>query len=74
MRQGSAPGAGAYGLAVGKTGRISAELWVLAGPDRLLVGLERGRGEAIREHLDRHLIMEDAEVGPPLDPTTRGTA
>jgi folate-binding protein YgfZ len=62
-----APGGGAYGLAVGKTGRISAELWILAGSDRLLVGLDRGRAEAIREHLERHLIMEDAEIGPPLD-------
>jgi tRNA-modifying protein YgfZ len=62
-----APGGGAYGLAVGKTGRISAELWILAGADRLMVGLEGGRAPAIREHLDRHLIMEDAEVGPLLD-------
>jgi tRNA-modifying protein YgfZ len=61
------PGGGAYGLTVGKTGRISAELWILAGSDRLFVGLERARVEGIREHLDRHLIMEDAEVGPPLD-------
>ncbi len=64
---GLAPGAGAYGLAVGKTGRIMAELWIVATADRLLVGIARASMEAIREHFDRHLIMEDAEIGPPLD-------
>ena len=60
------PGAGAYGLAVGKTGRIMAELWFLAAPDRVLVGVARDRLEMIRAHFDRHLIMEDAELSEPL--------
>ncbi len=65
-----APGAGAYGLAVGKTGKIMAELWfVAAAPpgDRVIVVVDRGREALLREHFDRHLVMEDAEVGPSLD-------
>jgi hypothetical protein len=61
------PGAGAYGLAVGKTGKIMSELWFLAAEDRVLVGLPKDRLESIREHFDRHLIMEDAEMSEPLD-------
>lgn len=62
-----APGAGAYGLAVGKTGKIAAEIWFLALADRVLVLAARDRLEMLREHFDKHLIMEDAEMGPPLD-------
>jgi tRNA-modifying protein YgfZ len=61
------PGAGAYALAVGKTGKMSAELWILAAEGRALVVAERSRVDALREHLDKHLIMEDAEIGAPLD-------
>jgi folate-binding protein YgfZ len=64
------PGTGAYGLAVGKTGKMAAELWFVAGQagdPRVLVVADRARLEALREHLDRHLIMEDAEMSPPLD-------
>jgi hypothetical protein len=59
------PGEGAYGLAVGKTGRILAELWFLIGGDRVIVVLSRDRIEGFRAHLDKHLIMEDAEVEAP---------
>lgn len=62
-----APGAGAYGLAVGKTGKMLAEIWFVAGADRVLVVMARSRMDAIRDHFDRHLVMEDAEMGPPLD-------
>jgi folate-binding protein YgfZ len=60
-------GAGAYGLAVGKTGKITAELWFLAGSEQVMVIVARDRIEMLREHLDKHLIMEDAEIGPLLD-------
>lgn len=60
-------GAGAYGLAVGKTGKIAAELWFLAGADRVLVVVARDRAEMVREHFDKHLIMEDAEMSVLLD-------
>jgi len=62
-----APGAGAYSLAVGKTGKIMAELWVVAGSDRVLVVAERARIPLLREHFDKHLVMEDAEIGEPLE-------
>src|SRR5262249_15541517 len=62
-----APGAGAYGLAVGKTGKIMAELWFIAAADRVFVLAARSRIQTLREHFDRHLVMEDAEIGPDLD-------
>jgi len=61
------PGGGAYGLAVGKTGKIMSELWFLAAEDRVLMGLPKDRIAVVREHFDRHLIMEDAEMSEPLD-------
>ena len=62
-----APGAGAYGLAVGKTGKILAELWFVASAERVLVIAARDRLAMLLEHFDKHLIMEDAEMSPPLD-------
>jgi folate-binding protein YgfZ len=62
-----APGAGAYALAVGKTGKMLAELWILAAEGRTYLVLARDRMEPLRAHFDRHLVMEDAELGPPLD-------
>src|SRR4051812_24311288 len=56
------PGSGAYGLAVAKGGKILAELWILVAADRILVGTLRGRAAMLRDHFDKHLIMEDAEV------------
>lgn len=61
-----APGEGNYGLAVGKTGRIMAELWFLTTADRVLVGVARDRVDTLREHFEKHLIMEDAEMSEPL--------
>lgn len=55
-------GSGAYGLAVAKNGKILAELWVLVGADQLLLATRRDKAEALRDHFDKHLIMEDAEV------------
>jgi hypothetical protein len=60
-------GGGAYGLSVTKTGKILAELWVLAADDRAFVVMARDRLSAMRDHFERHLIMEEAEVGPVLD-------
>ena len=59
-------GGGAYGLAVGKTGKLLAELFFLGAPDEVFVGLPLDRMEKIRDHFDRHLVMEDAEMGEPL--------
>ncbi len=62
-----APGTGAYGLAVGKTGKILAELWFVAAADHALVVAARDRLEALLAHFEKHLIMEDAELSAPLD-------
>jgi folate-binding protein YgfZ len=56
------PGEGALGLAVAKTGKLLAELVVVASEDALFVGLARERAASIAAHLDRHLIMEDAAI------------
>jgi folate-binding protein YgfZ len=56
------PGGGAYGLSVAKSGKILAELWIIALDDRLLVGAQRDRVPALIEHFNRYIMMEDAEV------------
>lgn len=56
------PGAGALALAVQKNGKIESEVVVLAGEDDVLLGVREGAGTALRDRLDRHLIMENAEV------------
>jgi tRNA-modifying protein YgfZ len=56
------PGDGAYGLAVGKTGKVLAELWIVLGETRLVVGVARDRVAGLIEHLERYLIMENAEI------------
>jgi folate-binding protein YgfZ len=61
------PGAGAYGLAVAKGGKILAEVWILIAADRVLVAAPKSRVDMLREHFDRHLIMEDAEVSDASD-------
>ena len=57
-----APGQGAFGLSVAKNGKIQAELWIVLTEDAILVGLNRDRAAAMRDALDRYLIMEDAEI------------
>ena len=56
------PGAGVYGLLVGKTGKIAAEVWILVAKDHLAIALPHDRLPMLREHLERHLIMEDVEI------------
>jgi hypothetical protein len=56
------PGDGVYGLAVGKTGKILAELGFVIAADHVAVAAPADRVEMLREHFDRHLIMEDAEI------------
>ena len=56
-------GDGAFGLAVGKTGKILAELYIaLLAEDRFLVGARRATIAALIEHFDRHLVMEDVAL------------
>jgi hypothetical protein len=61
---GKKPGEGIYGLAVGKTGKIAAEIVAVLAADHLTLVLPSDRVESMREHLERHLIMEDAELAP----------
>lgn len=61
---GKKPGEGVYGLAVGKTGKIAAEIAALLADDHLALLLPSDRIESLLAHLERHLIMEDAELAP----------
>jgi tRNA-modifying protein YgfZ len=54
------PAVASYGLLLTKTGRILADAWIVAAEDRLLVGLQKDRIARVREHLETHLMMEDA--------------
>jgi folate-binding protein YgfZ len=56
------PGDAAYGLVVTKAGKIQSEMYVLVGEDTLTIGLYRDRIDSLVAELDRHLIMEDAEI------------
>ena len=57
------PGHALFGLAVGRTGKILAEVVMLARSDELVLLMHRDVRDAIVGHLDRHLIMDDATVG-----------
>lgn len=53
---------GAWGLLLTKPGKIQAELQITGRRDRLTVGLSGGNLEQVVAHLERYLVMEDAEV------------
>ncbi|MBK8254367.1 MAG: aminomethyl transferase family protein [Polyangiaceae bacterium] len=56
-------GEGAFGLCVGKTGKILAEVYIaLAAADRFLIGMRHTAVAGILEHFDKHLVMEDVTV------------
>lgn len=56
------PGDAVYGLAVGKTGKILDEVFVLVGEEDLLVGVDSAHAAELVATLDRYLVMEDAEI------------
>ncbi len=56
------PGDAVYGLAVGKTGKILDEVYVLVGEEDLLVGVDSAHAAELVSTLDRYLVMEDAEI------------
>ena len=62
-----APGRGAFGLLLTKTGKIQTDIDVLARPGELILGVGAGMGEAVRAVLDAHLVMEDVELEPATD-------
>jgi hypothetical protein len=60
--QGMAKGRGAFGLLLTKQGKILSDLYILADERSLFVGVAPGRGPALRDILERYLVMEDAEL------------
>lgn len=61
-------GDAAYGLVVTKAGKIQSELYVLFGEEDLWLGGYASRSAEIAAELDRHLIMEEAELESIADP------
>ncbi len=57
-----ATGSAAYGLLLTKQGKIVTDAFLADTGSELLVGVAPGRGAAVRELLDRYLVMEDAEL------------
>jgi folate-binding protein YgfZ len=64
-----APGEARYGLAVARNGRVLTDATVVVDDtrERVLVAVPRSAVESLRAHLDRYLVMEDAEVAPDAD-------
>jgi tRNA-modifying protein YgfZ len=62
------PGAGTWGLALNRQGKIQSALWIVAGPEELWLALAPGTGPAVEHELGRMLIMEDAELSRPATP------
>lgn len=61
-------GEGAFGLCVGKNGKLLAELYIaLLAEDRFLVGLRRAALAAVMQHFDKHLVMEDVALSDVSD-------
>jgi tRNA-modifying protein YgfZ len=53
-----------YGLAVTRSGRVLADLILVADVDRVILVVTADRVDPLREHLDHYLVMEDAEMAP----------
>jgi folate-binding protein YgfZ len=57
-----APGGSVYGLVLTTKGRILADLLVADGPDGLCVVAPRAAWPALREQLEKYIIMEDVTL------------
>jgi folate-binding protein YgfZ len=57
-----AAGAGDYQAVLTAKGRMVSDAWLLCRENELLLDVPRGRGAAVKEHLQRYLISEDAAV------------
>lgn len=55
-------GSAGYGLLLTKQGKIVTDAFLLDTGSELFVGVAPGRGHAVRELLERYLVMEDAEL------------
>ena len=56
------PGAGRYGLVLARNGKILSDTTIVVGADSLVLSVAAGRAEAVFDHLNRLLVMEDAEL------------
>jgi folate-binding protein YgfZ len=56
------PGRGTYGLALSKQGKILSDLSVVLHAGEFFISVAPGTARALFEHLDRMLVMEDAEL------------
>jgi folate-binding protein YgfZ len=65
---GVTPGVAAYGLLLTKQGKIVTDVFLLDSGTELWVGVAPGHGAAVRELLDRYLVMEDAELEQAAEP------
>jgi len=63
-----AVGTAAYGLLLTKQGKIVTDAFLLDDGNELWLGVAPGRGELVRELLDRYLVMEDAELVQVTEP------
>jgi folate-binding protein YgfZ len=61
-------GSAAYGLLLTKQGKIVTDAFLADSGHELWLGVAAGRGAAVRELLDRYLVMEDAELELPTAP------
>jgi folate-binding protein YgfZ len=57
-----------YGLLLTKTGKIVTDAFLVDDGAALWLGVAPGRGAAVRELLDRYLVMEDAELELAAEP------
>ncbi|HVR28928.1 MAG TPA: hypothetical protein VMS86_05280 [Thermoanaerobaculia bacterium] len=55
-------GRGIYGFLLSKAGRVLADVYVTALPDRLWLELPAGTGETARRHLEGYRVIDDVEV------------
>lgn len=55
-------GTAGYGLLLTKQGKIVTDAFLVDNGSELCVGVAPGHGAAVRELLDRYLVMEDAEL------------
>jgi folate-binding protein YgfZ len=60
-------GEAVYALAVNVKGRVLTDLWVLDRGDALLIAMPATTLPAVRESLERQIIMEDVELVPEDD-------
>ena len=66
------PGAGAWSLVLNAQGRIQGDLTVWRDGDSLEIEWAADQQDRLLAHLDRFIIMDDVELGPPGEQTVLG--